>query len=458
MKKILVLGAGRSATTLLHFLNKHAPLEQWHVTVADADQQTLIAKLKYYENIIGKALDVQNVSARADLVKSHDFVISLLPWTLHILVAKDCLDLNKHLITASYVTPEIHEIAAAAKKKGLFFMGELGLDPGIDHMSALQLLNKIQKSGGQINSFHSYAGGLIAAESDTNPWHYKITWNPRNVVLAGQGTAQYLEKGHPVFQPYNQLFANARPIDIGGKDHYEVYANRDSLKYRDLYGLHDIPSIMRGTVRYRGFSKAWDALIRLGLTDSTSPLHVSDGFTWAELIRAILPGANDLGLKDRCLQFLDLAKSDPISHQLDWLGIFSDEPIGRSGQTPADYLLALIERKWKLIPGDKDLVVMEHRIQYTIAGKELECRSSLEHTGQDDNYTAMADLVGLPLGMCARLFLRGQLPLPKEPLPFEEDIYSPIMRDLGIEGVHFNESVYTRNDKEDWELITDSKG
>lgn len=453
MKKILVLGAGRSATTLIHYLNGNAQKEGWSVSVGDADESSLKLKLENLRHIQGHVFNVENPEDRTSLINSHDFVISLLPWTLHVLVAQDCLDLSKHLITASYVTEEIRELAKQARAKGLFFMGELGLDPGIDHMSALQLIHRIRAEGDHITSFHSYAGGLVAEESDTNPWHYKITWNPRNVILAGQGTAQYKADGQYIIRPYNKLFAQAYPISIGTKESYEVYPNRDSLKYIDLYGLHGIPSIMRGTVRIRGFSRAWNALIQLGLTDSMTPLHVEQGFTWKKLIQGIISGDGRMSLEEQCAKYLGLNPGDPVMEQLIWLGIFNDESIGQSGLSAADYLQKLIEDRWKLEPGDRDLVVMEHRIRYVKDGQEWECRSSLEYEGKDSNQTAMADLVGLPLGICAKLFLQGALTLQDEPLPFDPSVYNPIMKDLKETGVHFKEINYLKNNVDEWEVM-----
>lgn len=426
---------------MIHFLETHAREEGWHVTVADVDETALSRKLEGMISVVGKAFRVEASSERAALVEAHDLVISMLPWTLHNLVAKDCLRLGKHLVTASYVSPEFRKMAAKAARKGVLFMGEMGLDPGIDHMSALRLLDSIRNEGAQVSGFHSYAGGLVAPACDDNPWHYKITWNPRNVVLAGQGVAQFLEEGNTVFRPYNQLFALAAPVSVGDNPRYEVYPNRDSLQYIDRYGLRGVSSIMRGTLRVRGFSRAWDTLIRLGLTESTSPL-ATEGLDWAGFLSALLP-QDGRGVQERCASFLGLDDRDPIMEQLSWLGLFSDRPLGASGLAAADHLQALIEERWKLGPDDRDLVVMEHRIRYRLKGETLECRSSLELEGKDTRFTAMSDLVGLPMALLVRRFFRGKISLPSAPIPFSPDIYLPVMEDLEALGVRFEERTLT---------------
>lgn len=440
MKKILVLGAGRSATTLIAYLEEHAARGGWQVTVADADAAQLEVKTKGLRHTEGRLFEVGKAAERAALVESHNLVISLLPWTLHTPVARDCLRLRRPLLTASYVNPEMKVLAARARKQGLFFMGELGLDPGLDHMSALMMLREIRQAGGEVTSFHSYAGGLVAEDSDTNPWHYKFTWNPRNVVLAAQGMAQYREEGRAVFQPYPEIFRRAFPVSIGGRDRFEVYANRDSLKYESLYGLEGIPSLLRGTIRVRGFCRAWLALIRLGLTESQSPLAIPPGLTWRRFIAGLLPECPaDNRTAAALAQYLELAPNDPVMDQLRWLGIMDELPLGEPGRCAADYLQDLLETRWRLAPGDRDLVVMEHRIAYRSEGGMRNRHATLYYEGKDDRRTAMSDLVGLPLAVTAHLLIQGKLPLPAYPAPFEPGIYDPVMATLGRQGITFEE-------------------
>lgn len=440
MKRILIFGAGRSSGTLIYYLDSYAKQCSWSVTVADADASALEARCNGTVAIQQSCFSISDARKRQSIIQEHDFVISLLPWTLHSVVASDCLKLNKHLITASYVTPEMKKICERAWKKGLFFMGELGLDPGIDHMSALMLVNKIRKAGGHITGFHSYAGGLVAPESDDNPWRYKFTWNPRNVVLAGQGTAQFLRYGHPVFRPYNRLFQEVHGTSISGDDAYEVYANRDSLSYIHTYGMEGVRDFMRGTVRRRGFCAGWDALIRLGLTESNSPLDVPQGMTWRQFITALLPSfTSDLPLELALARFLSIDTNSEVMHQLKWLGILENNALGVTGKTAADYLQGLLEQKWSLNTNDRDMVVMQHRIWYEQEGIQQAIQSDLTYIGTDARKTAMADLVGLPLAVTTRLFLEGKLPIPKKAIPVQPEIFLPVMTLLEDVGVRFTE-------------------
>ena len=274
MKSILILGAGRSSTTLINYLIKAAEEHGWMVTVADTDLDIALSKTEHSKNALGVQLDVNDVAKRQDLIRDKNIVVSLLPAFLHPIVAKDCLEFSKHLVTASYLNEDIRSMEQEALAKGLLFMGEMGLDPGIDHMSAMQKINEIKAEGATLSAFYSYTGGLIAPESDDNPWSYKFTWNPRNVVLAGQGTAQYLNTGKIKYIPYNRLFSERKVIQVPELGPYDVYANRDSLPYRKLYGIENIPTILRGTIRANGYCDAWDTLVKIGLTDDSYNLDL----------------------------------------------------------------------------------------------------------------------------------------------------------------------------------------
>ena len=253
MKNILIIGAGRSASALIGYVLKNAEKFDWDVTIADSNIE--LARKKVNGHPHGKAvqLDVMMDQQRKDLISKVDLVVSLLPAFLHIKVAHDCIAYDKHLITASYVSKEMYQLGEEARRKNLIFMGEMGLDPGIDHMSAMQQIDSIKEKGGKITAFRSYTGGLISPESDDNPWRYKFTWNPRNVVLAGQGTAQFLKENKYNYLPYSRLFESFEVVDIKGMGPYEMYPNRDSLLYRDVYGLDNIPNILRGTLRNVGY-------------------------------------------------------------------------------------------------------------------------------------------------------------------------------------------------------------
>jgi saccharopine dehydrogenase-like NADP-dependent oxidoreductase len=442
--RLLLLGAGRSASSLIQYLLRHAPSEHWFLTVADANPAHLapvLAAHSEYARVLPFAIEDEPLLDK--LVGEADVVISMLPALFHPLVARACLRHGRHLATASYVSPEIREMGAEAAARGLTFLMECGLDPGLDHMSAMRVIEHIRARGGRLTSFKSYCGGLLApaAEGD-NPWKYKFTWNPRNVVLAGQSTAKYLENGHLRFIPYQQLFARTETLAVPGWGEFEGYANRDSLSYRAPYGLDDIPTILRGTLRRPGYCAAWHALVRLGLTDDAVRLGNPDSLTWAQLIEAYLPVAKapGLDLPTRLAAYLGLAPESEEMGRLHWLGLFSDRPVGLPDATPAQLLEKLLTEKWALQPHDHDLIVMQHLFEFELNGQRHRATSSLVVTGDDATHTAMAKTVGLPLGMAVRRLVRGELRQRGVVIPVQADLYEPILQELAADyGITFVE-------------------
>lgn len=443
MHNILILGAGRSATACIRYMLDRAKEHNWFVIVADADHEAAARKVGNHPNGRGVWLDASKNNDRRDLISRADVVISLLPPQLHLEVANDCIHLKKHLITASYVSKDIYKLSDDFRNKELIFMGEMGLDPGIDHMSAMQKIDEIKAKGGRITAFRSNAGGLVALDClKKNPWRYKFTWNPRNVVKAGQGTAQYLENGKFKYVPYNRLFKEYRLIEIPGYDEpFEVYANRESLLYREAYGLDDIPTLYRGTIRYRGFCDAWNALVQIGLTDGTYPILDSEKITYHELMEAYLgkegrPGAS---VKERVAALLGETEFSPVMKKLDWLGLFSKKKIGLENATPALILEDLLLKKWKLEPKDRDLILMQHELEYELQGQKHRLYSTLVLEGQDAEDTAMARLVGLPLGIFAKQVMLGKITSMGVNIPVKKEIYEPVLEELKEYGVVFTE-------------------
>lgn len=438
MKSILIIGAGRSSGALIQYVLRKAEQKGWFVTVADADPQLAEQKIAGHPQGRSAWLDVLKVNDRRELIGRADIVVSLLPAHLHIEVAHDCIKLNKHLITASYVSKEMYRLGDEARDRELIFMGEMGLDPGIDHMSAMQKIDEIKAKGGKLLAFKSYTGGLIAPESDTNPWHYKFTWNPRNVVLAGQGTAQYMDKRKLKFIPYSRLFTEVWDIKIPDLGKFEVYANRDSLLYKDQYGLRDIPTILRGTVRYPGFCEAWDALIQIGLTDADFPILNSSDLTYHGLMEALAPAGSG-SVKDRIAQLLNIDTDSPIMEKLEWLGLFRKKKIPVANATPAFILEDLLLHKWKLEPEDKDMIVMQHVFEYTLHGKKRRLTSSMVMKGSGEQDTAMARLVGLPMGIFVGLVAEEKVKAKGVQIPVTRDVYEPVLEELQEYGVIFTE-------------------
>jgi saccharopine dehydrogenase (NADP+, L-glutamate forming) len=440
MKNVLIIGAGRSATALIGYILNEAPKHNFLVTVGDADIE--LARRKVKDHTHGRAiwLDASKPNDRREVIARHDVIVSLLPPQMHLEVAQDCISLGKHMVTASYVSKQVFRLGDEARQRALVFMNELGLDPGIDHMSAMQRIHQIKNNGGKINAFYSYTGGLVAPESDDNPWHYKFSWNPRNVVLAGQGTAQFLEDGKLKYIPYRRLFRQYRNVEIPGMGEWEVYANRDSLMYKEAYGLQNIRTMFRGTIRHKGFCDAWNALVRIGLTDATFPIVDSDKLTYHDLMEAFLGISQHVGsVKDRVAKMIETEPESDIMQKLEWLGLFSKRKIKLQNATPALILENLLLEKWALQPHDRDMVIMQHVFEYEQQRKRRKMTSTLVMKGNNSEETAMSRLVGLPLGIFVKLLMMGKISTTGVNIPTMPEVYEPVMAELEDHGVKFME-------------------
>lgn len=440
MKKILVLGAGRSSANLIKYLLDHASDEQWIVRVGDLD--IAFAEQKIAGSNQGEAFQL-NAGDKPQLqqeIAQADLVISMLPAFMHTEVARICLEHSKNLITPSYVSDEMLALDKEAKAKGILFLNEMGVDPGIDHMSAMKIIHHLQKEGAELESFESFTGGLIAPESDNNPWNYKITWNPRNVVLAGYGgTARYWQNNALKFIPYHQLFKRITPVEVEGYGHFDGYANRDSLKYKSIYGLENIPTLYRGTLRRAGFCTAWDALVQLGLTDDSFLIEHPQKMTWRQLTSSFLEINHGESFEKGLVRYLNV--DEEVMSKLQWLGIFDNVSLDIKEGSPAVALQKLIEKKWKLDATDKDMIVMWHRFYYTQNNQRFELQSSLITLGDDPVYTAMSKTVGLPMAIAAKMILKGNIKLTGVHLPVIAEIYEPILKELEELNIRFVENV-----------------
>lgn len=441
MIKILIIGAGRSTVSLIDYVLKNSTIYDWKITVADVDIKLAQEKVANHPN--GKAIsfDIKNEEKRRLVIIDHDFVISMLPAFMHADVARDCVEFGKHMATASYVSAEMKALDSEANKKNIILLNECGLDPGIDHASAMKVIDEIKDQGGEILSFKSYCGGLVAPESNDNPWGYKFSWNPRNVILAGQGTAQYLHDAEIKFIPYNRLFTQNDVIEVDGYGKFDAYANRDSISYIDVYGLKSIKTMVRGTLRQYGYCKAWNVFVKLGLTDDSSRITHSNKLTYSSLIASFLPPGNG-NTKERLKSFMGSGWDPEIEKQLDYLELFSDKKIEMEEGTPAQLLQALLEEKWKLKANDKDMIVMQHQFEYAIPGKIIQkLNSSLGVVGKDENHTAMALTVGLPLAITVKNFLIGKFDLSGVQIPTKKEIYLPLLKELDENKIIFNEKI-----------------
>ncbi|MEN9568959.1 MAG: hypothetical protein RL172_190 [Bacteroidota bacterium] len=424
MNTVLLIGAGKSATVLIDYLIAEAQNNTWKVMIADANQQQVLAKTNNSPFAEACALDVTNDDERAALIQRASLVISMMPPALHFLVAKDCVQFGKHLLTASYLDEQIKGLEAAITAKQLLFLCEMGLDPGIDHMSAMLLFDKIKAEAGKITSFKSHCGGLIAPESDTNPWHYKISWNPRNVVLAGKAGAVYLQNSQQVKKDYQQLFADCAEVEFAEIGKLAYYPNRDSLSYIPIYQLEDAATFIRTTLRYPAFCNGWQAVVAANLTDETTPVDSSQSFKqWSAAISPYITDAN--------------------RQQLTYLGLFEDAALPPHAKTSADVLQYLLETKWIMEPADKDMIVMLHEIEYQQNNQLYKTVSSLLVKGDNSLRTAMAKTVGLPLGIAAKLILNGTIQLTGVHIPIQQQVYRPVLAELEKQGILFKEETTT---------------
>jgi len=441
MKKILLLGAGRSSGSLINYLLKKATEDNYLLRVGDRYLDSAAEKTGNHPHAEPFSFNIEDIDQREKEISTADIIISLLPPALHILAAKDCLKSKKNLVTASYVSAELHEMDKEVKNNGLLFLSECGLDPGIDHMSAVEIIHRLKQQGATITSFKSYTGGLVAPESNDNPWGYKFTWNPRNVIVAGQSTASYIHNGKYRYIPYNRLFSEITRIEVDGLGKYDGYANRDSLAYRKHYGIENIPTIIRGTLRNEGYCSAWQVFVTLGITDDSFEVADVENLTYAQFVESFIPTSvfGD-SLEEKISRLCNIDPDGRAMEKIRYTGILEDKKIGLLNGTPAQILQHLLMQKWVLKPNDKDMIVMQHQFEYSVAGQSKILSSSLVVIGDDTVQTAMAKTVGLPLGIAARLILKGIIDLKGVHIPVHEKIYTPILKELMEMGICFNET------------------
>jgi saccharopine dehydrogenase-like NADP-dependent oxidoreductase len=498
MKKILLFGAGKSATVLIDYLLANAKKENWQLTLVDADLQLARSKIGQSSFGVPLSFDIKNDAERKKNIEQSDIVISLLPPALHYIVAQDCVDLKKDLLTASYVDDPIKNLRSKIENNNLLFLCEMGLDPGIDHMSAMKMIDAIHADGGRIVSFQSHCGGLVAPESDDNPWRYKISWNPRSVVLAGKSGAHYKENGEEKMLPYEELFSPDRIIEIPELGYLSWYPNRDSLRYAALYNLEEADTFIRTTLRYPDFMYGWRNVIELKMTDET-PKYETQGRALYEVFKEHMD-KNGFGewleqkltdrfsqtkemlnnlvklmevekeakeedleipeefmtvdekgniteieldeVKNRAASFLayKMHEANLTLKQLFFLGLDDKETVINKGLcSAADVLQFALEKKLALGPGDKDMIVMMHEIKFAVGSQLSAVSSLLIAKGEDNVRTAMAKTVGLPLGIATKLILDGTIKLKGLHIPTKKEIYKPVLRELEEYGVKFEE-------------------
>ena len=441
MRTILIIGAGRSASSLIHYLLNKSEVEHLQLVIADLSLELANNKTNNHPNATAIQLDISNIEHRQQEIQKATIVISMLPAHLHVEIAEDCIAFKKHLVTASYISPKMQELDNLAKENGLIFMNEIGLDPGIYHMSAMKVIDEIKEKGGKMVQFESFCGGLVAPESDTNLWNYKFSWNPRNVVLAGQGgVSKFIQEGKYKYIPYNKLFRRTEFLEVERYGRFEGYANRDSLKYRSVYGLDDILTMYRGTLRRVGYSKAWDMLVQLGMTDDSYTMENSAQMSYRDFTNSFLAYHPTDSVELKLRHYLKIDQDDVIWDKVVELDLFDNtKKVGLKNATPAQILEKILAEKWALQSNDKDLIVMYHKFGFELNGQKKQIDSTMVCIGDDQTYTAMAKTVGLPVAIATLQILNGTIKTPGVQLPIAKEVYQPILEELESYGVIFNE-------------------
>ena len=441
MRKILIIGAGKSSSYLIKYFLDKSESENLHITIGDISSKNAKKLVGNHPNAVAISLDVFDKQSPSEAISTSDIVVSMLPARFHIEVAKDCIKYGKNMVTASYISKEMQALDESAKNKGLIFMNEMGVDPGIDHMSAMQVIDRIRDKGGEIILFESFTGGLVAPESDDNLWNYKFTWNPRNVVVAGQGgAAKFLQEGTYKYIPYHRLFRRTEFLEIEGYGRFEGYANRDSLKYQKEYSMQNIKTLYRGTMRRVGFSRAWQMFVLLGMTDDSYTIDDSENMSYRDFVNAFLPYSPTDSVELKFRHQLKIDQDDIVWEKLEELDIFSGTKMVEIKKgTPAQILQKILMDSWTLKEDDKDIIVMYHKIGYELNGKKEQIDATMVVLGEDQTYTAMAKTVGLPVAIATLDILNEKITTPGVQIPISKEVYDPILRELQEYGIEFKE-------------------
>ncbi len=440
-RAVLVFGAGKSTAYLVDYILDKSAEEHLKLIIADINPNPIDPKVASHVNCTTIQLDIFEDEKREKAIQNASIVISMLPPKLHIKVAEDCLRFGKHLVTASYISSAIQTLDKSVKEKGLVFMNEIGLDPGIDHMSAMQVIDRIRDNGGKMLLFESFTGGLVAPENDSNLWNYKFTWNPRNVVLAGQGgAAKFIQEGTYKYIPYQKLFRRTEFLEVEDYGTFEVYANRDSLKYREAYGLQNALTLYRGTMRRVGFSKAWHMFVMLGMTDDSYTIENSEGMSYREFVNLFLPYSPTDSVELKLRHYLKIDQDDIRWGKLLELNLFDNsKKIPIANASPAQALQFILEDSWTLEAHERDMIVMYHKFGFEIDGKKKQIDANMVALGENKNHTAMAKTVGLPVAMVALHILNGKIKTPGVQIPIKKEVYEPILKELESYKISFKE-------------------
>jgi saccharopine dehydrogenase (NADP+, L-glutamate forming) len=447
MKNVLILGAGQSSPYLIDYMLKNAESNDWFITVGDKDYNLALERVKRHHRGNAVEFDVNDELLRKSLISNSDIVINFLAPVFQYQIALDCLDMGKDCVTASYENPRVRTLHKDAIRKGIIILNEMGLDPGIDHMYAMSIIDKIHEEEGIITSFLSYGSGLPAPDSINNPLKYAITWNARNVAMAGESGAQYIEDGKIKVLNHSQVFNRTWQVEVDGVGILEAYPNRDSLTYIDVFNLKYLHTMIRGTLRFPGWCETWSQIVKLGIPNEIMRIPNLNQFTYAEFTEMFLPiNSNGYKLDTRVANYLGINPTGKIMENLRYLGLFSDKKIKNSPQTAAEVLTDILKDKLKLSENGRDMVILIHdfEVQYPKTGKKERRVSTLVEYGDPNGFTAIAKTVGLPAAIAAKLILNNQIPLKGCYIPIHPVIYSKVIDELKQDGIDFKERIINK--------------
>ncbi|MHA2244639.1 MAG: saccharopine dehydrogenase C-terminal domain-containing protein [Candidatus Hodarchaeales archaeon] len=439
MKKVLILGAGMVVGPPVTYLLDRG----FQVTVASRTKSKADNLIGDHPNGIAQAFDITKASEEEldQLVKDCDLAVSLLPYTYHVQVAKSCIKNKKHMVTTSYVSPEMRALDEDAKKAGIIILNEIGVDPGIDHMSAKKIIDDIHERGGKIDSFKSYCGGLPAPDAVTTPWKYKLSWSPRGVILAGRNPAKYKEDGKIVDIPGEELFDNYYPYPVEGlEDDYEAYPNRDSLPYIDIYEIPETKNMFRGTLRNTGWCRALKKVADAGYME-LEELELPSGFTYSQLTNKLLGVSLDADSKQEFMKKINLAEDDDIIHRFEWMGLFGNDQVPSTKISPLDALCHQWETHLPYSPGERDMLIMVHEFEYELPEGKEKHTSTMVDLGIKDGPTSMSRTVGLPAAIGIRMILEGEINDTGVHIPVKKSIYVPVLEELKEMGISFTDKI-----------------
>jgi len=435
MKKILILGAGLVARPLVRYLLDQPDFE---VEVASRTVSKAVKLIDNHPRGKASELNLKNEEGLKDKISKADLVISMVPYTFHPKVAEYCIDYRKHMVTTSYVSEVMKNLDAEANKAEILVLNEVGLDPGIDHMEAMRIIHEVEEKGGEILNFTSYCGGLPAPEANTNPFGYKFSWSPIGVLLAGKNSAQYLKDGQQIFIPPQDLFDNYLMINIEGLGEFEGYPNRNSLPYIELYGIKSTKTMLRGTLRNKGWCSTIKKIVDLGLLEEGEKDWT--GFTYKDFLRKLMNDPAEEDIKKALSAHLSIEENSDITQRFEWLGLLSDEPLPSEKDSPLNILGAKMLEKLQYGEGERDMIILQHQFIASFRdNKKEKITSTLIDFGIPHGDTSMARTVGLPAAISTKLILEGKIEKTGVHIPVTPEIYIPILQELKELDIAFKE-------------------